>query len=322
MADNEFRYPIRVAAERSGVAVDTLRAWERRYDAVQPGRTDTARRMYSEADIRRLRLLRDLVARGFGIGSVARLHERDLLELLEGGRPGLGAPVETPAASGAGEPDDGAARMLAQAHTALAGMDSRALRHLLTRAMLELGHERAVDAVIAPLCRSIGERWSDGSISVAHEHVASVALRSALGGMLDALYMAGSGPAVVVTTPAGERHEFGAMMAAAVALSAGWGASYLGPDLPAADVALAAGQLGAGVLLLSIVRTSADGAVDAELRRLRKAVGPGITILAGGAGAPTHRRALDAIEARVVPDFATLRRLLSRHTPSWLPRTT
>lgn len=314
MADNDFKYPIRVAAERSGVAVDTLRAWERRYDAVQPDRTETARRMYSEADIRRLRLLRELVGRGFGIGSVARLAEPDLLALLEGDRPGLIGDLEAAAAPSAG--DDALERELALAQRALASMDARALRHVLTRAMLELGHDRVIERVVAPLCRSIGDQWADGSISVAHEHVASVALRSALGGMLDALYMSGSGPALIVATPAGERHEFGAMMAAAVALSSGWGASYLGADLPAADVALAANQLGAGVLLLSIVRTSADDGIDAELRSLRAALGPGAVILAGGAGAPAHRRTLETIQARIVPDFTTLRHVLSRHAAS------
>lgn len=317
MVENEFKYPIRVAAERSGVAVDTLRAWERRYDAVQPGRTDTARRMYSESDIRRLRLLRELVGRGFGIGSVARLPEAELLSLLETGRPEPAVGIEALAAGGA--PEEAISRELALAHGALAAMDARALRQLLTRAMLELGHDRVIEHVIAPLCRSIGDQWEGGAISVAHEHVASVALRSALGGMLDALYMTGRGPALIVTTPAGERHEFGAMMATAVALSAGWGASYLGADLPARDVATAANQLGAGVLLLSIVRTDEDDALDTELHRLRAALGPGTAILAGGAGAPSHRHALDAIHARIVPDFATLRQALSRHAAAGMP---
>jgi DNA-binding transcriptional MerR regulator/methylmalonyl-CoA mutase cobalamin-binding subunit len=292
------RYPIRVAAQRSGITPDTLRAWERRYEAVTPTRTDADRRLYSDADIRRLRLLRELVAQGHGISGIAALPESELAGLLEG----------APAASAA----ETASPELARARAALEALDATTLRQTVTRAMVELGPERVIEQLIAPLCRSIGHAWEDGTISVAHEHVASVALRNALSGMLDMLYVGGTGPTLVVATPAGERHEFGAMMAAAIALSAGWRTTYLGPDLPAADVAVAMQQLGADTVLLSVVRGHDPVVLEQELRVLRERVGPRVRIVAGGAGAAAIASSLQAAGVHVVHDLAALRRFLEQ----------
>lgn len=295
------RYPIRVAAQRSGITPDTLRAWERRYEAVTPTRTEADRRLYSDGDIRRLRLLRELVDQGHGIGGIATLPESELVDLLDGSPAAPAAP-----AAEAPLPE------LARARAALQALDAATLRQTLMRAMIELGPERSIEQLIAPLCRDIGHAWEDGSISVAHEHVASVALRNALGGLLDMLYIGGTGPAVVVATPAGERHEFGAMMAAAIALSAGWGATYLGPDVPAKDIAVAMRQLGASTVLLSVVREHDPAVLVQELRVLRERVGPQVRIVVGGAGTATVASSLHAAGAHVV-ELPELRGFLEQH---------
>ena len=67
---SETLYPIRAVAKLSGVPMDTIRAWERRYGAVTPQRSARGR-MYSEKEVQRLVLLRDAVARGHAIGQVA-----------------------------------------------------------------------------------------------------------------------------------------------------------------------------------------------------------------------------------------------------------
>ena len=303
--DEMGRYPIRVAAQRSGITPDTLRAWERRYDAVTPTRTDADRRLYSDADIRRLRLLRELVAQGHGISGIAALPESELASLLEGAHAAPAAEPPSPE--------------LVRARAALEALDAPTLRQTVTRAMVELGPERAIDQLIAPLCRGIGHAWQGGTISVAHEHVASVALRNALGGLLDMLYIGGTRPSLVVATPAGERHEFGAMMAAAIALSAGWGATYLGPDIPAPDIAGAMQQLGADTVLLSVVRGHDPAALEQELRILRERVGPRLRVVAGGAGASAVATSLQAAGAHVAHDLTALRRFLEQHLAEEAP---
>ena len=306
----EPRHPIRVAAQRSGIAPDTLRAWERRHEVVQPGRSGTARRLYSDADIERLRLLRTLVDAGHGIGRIASLPEAELRSLLESDDAG---PVETDART-SGASDSAPHPALGRAMDAMGALDATGLRRVLNRAAIELGPERFCERVLDPFCRAIGERWASGEVSVAHEHLASVAVRNALGGMLDVLLEDVDGPVALATTPAGERHELGAMMAAAAAAGSGWRVHYLGPDLPAADIAEAARHLGADVVLVSIVAEHGRD-VEQELRAMREALGEPVTILAGGAGAAHLTGTLRAARIRLLPDLASLRRTLADLAP-------
>src|SRR3954469_6580692 len=66
------RHPIRIVAERTGLTAATLRAGERRYGAVAPGRSDGSQRLYSDADIQRLRLIARLAAVGYSLAELGR----------------------------------------------------------------------------------------------------------------------------------------------------------------------------------------------------------------------------------------------------------
>lgn len=303
----EPRYPIRVAAHRSGITPDTLRAWERRHGAVQPGRTDTDRRLYSDADIDRLRLLRHLVAAGHSISGIAGLSDAELHALQDRD---AGAALISRA-------DEAAELLRARPHPAVAraivatrALDHARLRRTLLRAMVELGPVPFTERVLRPLCESVGDLWAEDSITAAHEHLASVAILGALHGAFAALGEETDGPRAVLTTPAGERHEIGALMAAIAAAAAGWRVLYLGPDLPAADIGTVAHQVHADAVLLSIVAQHGRP-MDQELRRIRDAVGGDRPIIVGGAGASYHGTTLAAIGARVLDDVAKLRPVLA-----------
>ena len=66
-------HPMRVVTRRTGLSPDLLRAWERRYEVVTPSRSKGGRRLYSDADIERLRLLYRATLAGRSIGLVADL---------------------------------------------------------------------------------------------------------------------------------------------------------------------------------------------------------------------------------------------------------
>src|SRR5690349_3016876 len=75
-----LRYPIRAVTRLTGISMETLRAWERRYRAVTPEHTERGR-MYSEHEIQRLVLLRGAIENGHSIGQVAHLPNHDLQEI-------------------------------------------------------------------------------------------------------------------------------------------------------------------------------------------------------------------------------------------------
>lgn len=71
-------FPIGVVCRLTGVAQETLRAWERRYGLVKPGRSSGRNRLYSQDDIRRIGLVKQLVDAGHPVGSIALLDDRQL----------------------------------------------------------------------------------------------------------------------------------------------------------------------------------------------------------------------------------------------------
>lgn len=88
-------HPIGVVAKLTGIQPTTLRIWERRYDVVQPDRSNGRNRLYSTEDIRRLGLIKTLVDAGHPISVVAPLTDEQLRARLDstsiqalGARPG------------------------------------------------------------------------------------------------------------------------------------------------------------------------------------------------------------------------------------------
>ncbi|MEM9283113.1 MAG: MerR family transcriptional regulator [Verrucomicrobiota bacterium] len=76
----EAFYEISAVAHLTGISSHVLRVWERRYNVVEPLRSESKRRQYSKEDIGRLRLLKTLVDSGHAIGSIAKLSTPQLNE--------------------------------------------------------------------------------------------------------------------------------------------------------------------------------------------------------------------------------------------------
>jgi DNA-binding transcriptional MerR regulator/methylmalonyl-CoA mutase cobalamin-binding subunit len=298
-SDARPQHPIRVAALRSGLTPQVLRAWERRYGVVSPNRSSGGRRLYSDADVARLRLMREATVAGRRIGELAALPPARLEQLVRGDRA-----AARPAADCAGT-----GALLAESLAAASALDGPRLEAALARALIDLPAEAFVDRVAAPLMRELGEGWLRGELTPAHEHLASAVLRRVLGEVTRNLLARATGPRLVVATPSGQHHEIGAMIAALAAALAGWRVTYLGPDLPAADLARAAREVGAAAVALSL--TILDAAAVEEIRTLRRLTGKRMPILLGGRAMSRLDGRLDRAGVLRVRDVPALRAALN-----------
>jgi DNA-binding transcriptional MerR regulator/methylmalonyl-CoA mutase cobalamin-binding subunit len=301
-----LRHPIGVVSRRTGLKPDLIRAWERRYGAVAPGRSDTRRRLYSDADISRLALLKRVVDTGRSISQVANLSNEELESLVAPEREA--APVQAPSGTIAGTADIYLELCLSAARRLEVGE----LELHLQRASVALSRTSLLDKLLVPLLYRIGELWHQGEMRPTHEHVASAVVRSFLGGMYHAYDIPATAPHLIATTPPRQRHELGALMVAAVAAGEGWRATYLGPDLPPEEIAAAATEKGAQAVALSLIYPPDDPRLADDLRRLRRLLGPSTVLLAGGRACPAYGAVLDEIGAVRIPDLPALRRELDR----------
>lgn len=301
----ERLHPIQVAAARTGLTQHAIRAWERRYGAVTPRRTPTNRRLYSDDDVLRLRLLHRVTQAGWSVGQVAHLPTDELGLLLKESEDARG---QTPPSADSPAPG----HYLAQALRSIKSLDGGALETLLYRAEADLGTSSTVDVVIAPLIHEVGEGWREGSLRIAHEHLASSAIHTYLSNVRLERKIPTGAPSLVCATPAGQWHELGALMAAAVAAMEGWHVTYLGPNLPTEEIVTAARTVQARIVALSIAYPSDDPMMLPALRKLRKTLPAETAVVAGGRAAMDYEAALREIGAGLVADMPAWRVELER----------
>jgi DNA-binding transcriptional MerR regulator len=246
-------------SKRSGVSPELLRAWERRYGLLEPTRSSGGLRLYSAADLDRVRLMRRHLAAGVAAAEAAALAQRaDMLE-------------ESPPA--ALRPDLAAA---------LDGFDEPRAQAILDRLLAVATAETLLSDVVLPYLRELGERWEQGDASVAQEHFASGVLRGRLLGLARGWGL-GVGPAAILACLPGEQHDIG-LIAFGLALRArGWRIVYLGPDAPIDTVEEASRQLRPRLVVLHAVAAERVAPAAERLRALAR----GHQVALGGAAAET-----------------------------------
>jgi MerR family transcriptional regulator, light-induced transcriptional regulator len=300
---------MRVVTRRTGLSADRLRAWEKRYEVVKPSRSRSGRRLYSDDDIERLRVLYRATLAGRSIGQVAELSTEALTALV---RHDAEADAEAERAS------EGAQRSELIAPRAVAGylgdcvraverLDAPALDAALRLAAVALPAAAFLDALVVPLLEQVGTRWRVGTLRPVHGHLASAALRRVLDRMIESASSPLATANLVVATPTGQVHEFGALLVAATAAAEEWRVTYLGADLPADDIAEAAAETRAWGVAVSVVSPAGDPALAAELRQLRTALPKGVVLMVGGAASAAHGAVLDEIGAVRLDDLEDFR---------------
>lgn len=304
-------YPIRAVAKLTGLSIDTLRAWERRYGAVEPQRDDRGR-LYSESDVRRLHLLRTAVERGHAIGRLAGLSDGQLKDLLSytatvnEGREALAAGV-APTPRRAVRP-----ALIQGVMASIERFDYAAADRELARLGALLSPRELVHQVAQPLMLHIGDEWHAGRLGIAQEHMGSSLLRNLLGALVR-LYVRNDPPAtLLLTTPSEERHEFGILLAAMLAAGGGLGIVYLGTDLPAEEIVKAAGRTRAGAVVLGMTGSEEAKKSMVCFAQVVRELPESTELWVGGLKSEELAKEVKKTRALVIEDFPALEKHLIR----------
>ena len=292
-------YSISALAAQSGLTTHTIRAWERRYNALSPQRSDTNRRLYSEEDVQRLGLLKSAINAGHSIGQIAQLKNEELA--------GLASERPSTFTSHDGLNENA---VFEECVAALDTLDEARLRAILERAASMSGVWELLSKAIIPLMQHIDTMWQAGKLSVAQEHMASAVIKGLLNNLRAGLVSPPAAPKMLVTTPRGQNHEIGALIVSIVAALESWNPIYLGPNLPAQEIASAVQRSSASAVALSIVYPLNDPTLEPELAELRTLLGAEFPIFVGGRGIEAYHDSMIAINAIAEPDLDSFRRKL------------
>ena len=261
-------------SKRSGVSPGLLRAWERRYGLLRPTRSAGGLRLYSAADVERVRRMNQHLAEGLAAAEAAALAQ---------------SADDEPGAPAALSP----AAMRVELAEALDQFDEPRAQAILDRLLAATTVDTLLSDVVLPYLRELGERWERGEASIAQEHFASAMLRGRLLGLARGWGL-GVGPLAVLACLPGEQHDLGLIAFGLVLRARGWRIVYLGPDAPIDTVDDACRQLQPSLVVLHAVTAEHVQLAVESLRALagRHRVALGGAAAASGTPVPDRVRLL------------------------------
>jgi len=287
---------IKMAAKLSGVPELLIRAWEGRYSAVSPNRTDSNRRVYSDSDVDKLILLKKLTQQGYRIGNLAQLNLDDLNELYKKAVPENNLIQSEEKFLLTQEHQE----IISESLEAIKKYDDKQLSLILNRVSVKFSQQELTGKIIIPLIEKIGECWKLGLLRTSHEHFTSAILIKFLNNLSDGYKIDNTAPKIVITTPDGQYHEVGALIGSALAASLGWKPIYLGASLPSEDIASATQDLEARCIFLSMVYPNDNPKLNQQLKKLRELVGENVFIIASGNAVSRYSNTLLEIGANII----------------------
>jgi MerR family transcriptional regulator, light-induced transcriptional regulator len=307
--DDSAQYLISIVSKRSGVKSDLVRAWERRYQAVKPSRTEGGHRVYTDLDIARLKLLNQATNNGHSISQIAQLSLDDLKTLLKKESGSIAQVVEKSA------PLNGSKAHIAEdyiqkCYASVLAFDAHGLESHFENAIVELGTEDFIEKLLNPLLTLIGDRWRSGELRPVHEHMASSIVRSLTYILRNNNPCSPNASRMIVCTPINQLHELGALLAGIIAELKGWKVTYLGANLPAEEIAAAVKFTNAKAVTISISFKADDHVISKEIRRLRKLIGNNVALIVGGRAASHYEAVMDEVGVLKIKNYEHFRKIL------------
>lgn len=213
-------YSIKDLEHLSGIKAHTIRIWEKRYGLLDPDRTDTNIRSYSDNDVRKILNVAMLVKSGFKISTVALYDDEKLRsEVIRINR-------------SLTDPDKNIDQLLFLA----VNLDTIGFENLMNLIISQNGFRKTIEQVIFPFFVRIGILWQTGSIFTAHEHFVSNLIRNRFIRETGNFESSETSKSVLFFLRENEWHELGLLYFNFLAAQAGLRCVYLGQSLPFEDL--------------------------------------------------------------------------------------
>ncbi|MDZ7804529.1 MerR family transcriptional regulator [Thiohalophilus sp.] len=290
-------YAISTVSALTGVNSVTLRAWERRYGLLNPRRTPSGHRLYSDEDVNQIRSICQMLDEGIAISQVARA---------------LQSPEHTPTQASR-EPWQ---RYISQMLLATSQFDEAVLEDIYNEAMSLYPVEVVTRQLLLPLLREFGQRWETSECGIAEEHFFSVFMRNKLGARFHHRNRQNKGPRLVIACLPSEQHEFGLLLLALSLHARGYQLIMLGANMPLSELPQVAGRTQSEGIILSGSVDIGSNQLQQELSDLSRQCDD-IPVFIGGPIATRHSAAIERSQViSLGEDLGAGMHKLSRHFPN------
>lgn len=280
-------------AKLTGLSKDVIRVWERRYGLVKPSRSSNRYREYSDEEVALLRFVKNQMEQGATIGGLAAEGHDSLVARMR---------VATPVSEAEQKPHD---RLLDELIGSLDPMDKAGFERRLNGAVAVIPFEEAVQRILLPLQRRIGELWHEGRLNVAVEHYVTKIIQQKLFSVMNQLPVNEFGPRILIACPEGETHEIGAQAVAYIAATKGCHVYYLGPNLPYSDLVNFCEKISPDLILLSLTELRQETDTLHHIKQLQQ-LATRWSVAVGGQGARAIEDRLRDTKVELLEDLAAL----------------
>lgn len=266
------KYSIGLVSERTGISTQLIRQWENRYQVIEPERTDSNRRLYSDTDIYKLGLLHRATQQGHSISNVVHLSIVELEKLV--------GDVNVKGANDSEQTEEGSeveflVRLLSENRF-------REMEKAVTEATVKHTLPILIDKIFVPLLQQVGIMWREGRLRIVHEHYVSRVIMQNLYQLIQNQPRPAGAEKIIISSLTNQMHEIGALFAAVGAASAGWDVIYPGINLPVHEIAFLMEETACSVLFLSIIYIPGIANFHNDIRNLRSLLGDKVHIITAG----------------------------------------
>ena len=280
-------------AKLTGLSKDVIRVWERRYGLVKPSRSSNRYREYSDEEVALLRFVKAQMEQGATIGALAAEGHDSLVARMR---------VATPVSAEDQKPHE---RLLDDLVESLDPLDKAGFERRLNGAVAVIPFEEAVQRILLPLQRRIGELWHQGQLNTAIEHYVTKIVQQKLFSVMNQLPVNEFGPRILIACPEGETHEIGAQAVAYIAATKGCHVYYLGPNLPSSDLVTFCETIKPDLVLLSLTEVKPEAAALQQLKEL-ELLATRWSVAVGGQGARAIGDRLRDTKIELLDDLTAL----------------
>lgn len=250
------KYSIKDLEKISGIKAHTIRMWERRYGLIEPQRTETNIRFYSDCDLKRLLNVSILNHNGIKISHIAGLTDAEIKNrVLDLSIDGRSSSVQ-----------------IESLMVAMLELDETKFLNGLSSSIIKMGFEVSVETVLFPFLERIGVLWQAGTINPAQEHFISNLIRQKLFVAIDNEMQSPvqNGPRIIMFLSEHEQHEIGLLFYNLLARKEGMNVVYLGAGVPLEDLSLVHRLRPADVFMTSFITAMDKQEMEDLLREYHK----------------------------------------------------
>ncbi len=250
-------YLIKDLENLTGIKAHTIRIWELRHKLLQPIRTATNIRQYSENDLKKILNINLLYSDGIKISKIAKLSETDIINKA----------TELVESRSADSPID-----VKNLIDAILEMNSDKMHNILEDVFKEKGIVQLYQEVVVPVLVKIGELWQLNTLNIAHEHIFSNVLREFIIALSNGVTKPRIGKKVILFLPADEQHELPLLLYQYLLRDKGWECIYLGQKVPFVDFEKSYYKFNPDMVITSMIKSTSEKQFTDTLEKFLSAV--------------------------------------------------